>query len=139
MAWPDLVAAARFDKQTSRWRRWGFGVLYAFWVAFSCLAVVYGRLVYQLLGSGSANAFLQSWALGIGAGQLANAQAFLTTCIETVLVLTVMDALWLLPNNRWLEMQLDYASVAATRFNTPNVGLRQYVFASLVHGKAIAL
>ena len=57
------------------------------------------------------------------------------------MVATVLDALWLLPNARWLETQVDYASVQAAAFVAPaaaaRVTNRQRLLAYLKHFKAV--
>ena len=132
----DLDAANAFDAKTTAWRKAGFVVLYAFWAVFSWLTITYGALVYQLMGAGAEQQFLRAWAVGIATGQLSELQSFATTTLELLLAMTVLDALWLLPNLRWLETHSDSLSVLSTQFHR-KPGSFSGSFAFLRHGKAL--
>ena len=138
---PDAAAAHAFDALTLAWCHAGFVFLYAVWAVFSWIIIVYGALIYRLLascrrahapcsapadtraprtrffdpqGPQVEESFARSWAVSIGLGQLSDMQSFLITTVQVLLAATVLDALWLLPNRRWLETQLDFASVQAS-------------------------
>jgi hypothetical protein len=108
---PDAAAAAALDALQARARHAAFALLALLWALFSWLVIVYGRLVYTLLGPAAEAQFATAWAAGVGVGRAQELQDFLTTAAQLLLVATVLDALWLLPNSRWLETQVDYASV----------------------------
>ena len=133
----DLDAAHAFDAKTTAWRRAGFVVLYTVWAVFSWLSITYGGLVYQLMGAGAEQQFLRAWAAGIATGQLSEFQAFATTTLELLLAMTILDALWLLPNIRWLESHSDSLSVLSTQFHR-KPGSFAGSFAFLRHGKALS-
>jgi hypothetical protein len=110
----DLDAAKAFDALTLAYRYAGFVVLYTTWGVFVWLIFVYGKLIYDLLGPSVEEEFARAWAVGVGLNQLNDLQAFVVTTAQVLLAATVLDALFLLPNVRWLETQVDYASVQAS-------------------------
>jgi hypothetical protein len=101
----DLDAAKAFDALTLAFRYAGFVLLYATWGVFVWLIFVYGKLIYDLLGPSVEEEFARAWAVGIGLHQLSDLQAFVVTTAQVLLAATVLDALFLLPNVRWLETQ----------------------------------
>ena len=46
----------------------------------------------------------------------------------------MQDALWILPNQRWLEVSVDQSSVQATTY----AGATSALYAYLQHGKALS-
>ena len=79
------------------------------WIVFA-----YGRLVYNLLGPAATASFSNSWGIGVGLGQINDAKNLAITAAEGVLIVTVLEALWLVKNGNWLETYLDSVSVQAT-------------------------
>ena len=140
-ALPDASAGAALDAAEVRMRRAGFALMYAIWAVFAYLVVVYGRLLLRLLGPAADSQFAQSWLVALGAGQAAELRSFAVTAAEVLMVATILDALWLLPNARWLETQVDYASVQAAAFMAPASAARvtngRRMWAYLQHFKAV--
>ena len=132
---------AAFDAAELRMRRAAFALMYVIWAVFAYLIVVYGRLLLRLLGPAADAQFAKSWLAALGAGQAAELRSFVVTAAEALMVATVLDALWLLPNARWLETQVDYASVQAAAFVAPAMAARvtgaRRVWAYLRHNKAV--
>ena len=69
--------------------------------------------MYELLGVRTETAFMNSWGIGIGLGQVQDAQSVIVSACEAVLVLTVLELLWLQQNGTWLEQYVDFASIFA--------------------------
>ena len=138
---PDVTAGAALDTAELRMRRAGFAMIYVIWAVFTYLIVVYGRLLLRLLGPAADAQFAQSWLVALGAGQAAELRSFAVTAVEVLMVATILDVLWLLPNVRWLETQVDYASVQATAFAAPAAAARvtswHRIWAYLKHFKAV--
>jgi len=138
---PDTAAGAALDTAETRMRHAAFGLMYAIWAVFGYLIIVYGRLLLSLLGPASDGQFAKSWLVALGVGQAAELRSFAITAAEAVMVATLLDALWLLPNRRWLEIQLDYASVQAAAFVAADKGVRvtftRRIWTFLRHYKAV--
>ena len=137
---PNVSAGAALDGAELRMRRAGFALMYVIWAVFAYLVVVYGRLLLRLLGPAATSQFAQSWLVALGAGQAAELHSFVITAVEVIMVATVLDALWLLPNARWLETQVDFASVQAAAFVAPaaaRVTNVRRTWAYLSHFKAV--
>ena len=128
----DLAAANKFDALTTRFRYIGFCVLYATWGVFAWIILVYGQLIFRLMGPAVERDFVRAWGAGIGLSQLSDMQSFLVTTCQVLFLALILDALWLLPNTRWMETQLDYASIVATSFRraapgTPGAKARSWL------------
>jgi hypothetical protein len=138
---PDPAAGAALDAAEVRIRRAAFALLYAVWAGFAYFVVVYGRLVLRLRGPDGDAQFARAWLAALGAGQAAELRAFVLTAAEALAVATLLDALWLVPNNTWLEAQLDYASVQAAAFrrgrDAARVTAARRAWAYLQHFKAV--
>jgi hypothetical protein len=109
-----VAEAARIDCVTANYRRAGYTLTLALWAVFCYIILVYGGLIAQLLTDSAASAFARSWGVGVGLGQLRDAQGVMTTVLQTLGVMVVLEALWLLPTGAWLERALDEASISAT-------------------------
>ena len=122
-------------------RRAAFALIYVIWAAFGYLVVVYGRLILRLRGPDADAQFARAWLAALGAGQAAELRAFVMTALEALAVATVLDALWLLTNARWLETQVAYASVQAAAFrrgrDAARVTAARRAWAYLQHFKAV--
>jgi hypothetical protein len=101
----DLDAAKAFDALTLAFRYAGFVLLYTTWGVFVWLIFSYGALILDLLGPSVEEEFARAFGAGIGLNQLSDLQAFVVTTAQVLLLATVLDALFLLPNVRWLETQ----------------------------------
>lgn len=71
----------------------------------------YGRLIYNKVGPSAEEAFTRAWGVGIGLGQAQDVRALLISAAEAALVLTILEALWLLQNSSWLERYVDFLSI----------------------------
>ena len=65
--------------------------------------LVYGGLVYQLLGDKAESAFAHDWGVGLAIDHATQWKSVLQSSLETALVLTLMDRLGLVPGSKWLE------------------------------------
>ena len=65
--------------------------------------LVYGGLIYQLLGDGGESAFAHDWGVGLAIDHATQWKSVLQSSLEAALVLTLMDRLSLVPGNKWLE------------------------------------
>jgi hypothetical protein len=115
--------------------------LYVFWAACAYMVLVYGRLLLRLLGPDSDAQLATVWLAALGAEQLAELRMLALAAAEALAAVTLLDALWLLPNSRWLEAQLDASSVQATVFQAPGAGARvtpgRRAWTYLQHFKAV--
>ena len=130
----DEDAAIAFDTFETRCRYAGFVFLYATWAIFCWLVIVYGNLVLDLSGPGSLTDFTTTWAASLGLSQLADLRQLLMTTTEALFLTVLMDMLWIMPNRRWMEMQVDYMSVQAA----PWGGLFSRLCAFVRHMKAVS-
>jgi hypothetical protein len=73
-----------------------------------------GRLVYNLIGVKAERDFTRSWGVGIGLSQLSDAQALITSTLQALAVVTVLEMLWLVHNANWHETFVEFASVQGT-------------------------
>ena len=127
------ATARAFDVFTTRCRYAGFVVLYLTWAFFTWLVIVYASLVVDLAGSGAVSDFTTTWAAAVGLSQLADLRSMLVTTLEALLLTVLLDALWLMPNRRWLELQVDYMSVQAAPWGS----LHRRLVAFIRHNKAV--
>ncbi len=94
-------------------QRAGYVIIAICWGIFSWTILVYGRLMYNLIGGAEGQKFTQSWGISVGLAQAAEARAAVVNVVETCALLALLEALWLLPNSTWLERTADDASVHA--------------------------
>lgn len=137
VALPDVAAAQAFDALTTRFRYAGFAFLYATWGAFVWIVLVYGNLIYELMGPAMERQFTLAWAAGVGLDQLQSLQSFIVTALEALLLITILETLWVMPNGRWLETQLDYASVVATSLAPERSSWGRRCFRYMQHMKTV--
>jgi hypothetical protein len=91
-------------------------------------------------GASSAKRLLcqQRFAGSIGLGQLAELREFGKTTLYMVVLVALLDALWVMPNVRWMETHLDFASVQASSLRRRTGAVRGRWITYLRHNKAIA-
>ena len=138
LAWgADEALERHFGHMTTNFKYAGYVLLNLIWGVFAwCVATArhsfvcgpltrnlvlavritfaYGRLVYNLLGPAAFRDFSNSWGIGVALGQANDAQGVVTSAMQAALLLTILEALWLVPNGRWLEGYIDFVSVQAT-------------------------
>jgi hypothetical protein len=102
------------DERTAAFERTGYVVVGICWACFVWTTLVYGRLVYNLLGGEAGDSFTRSWGVSVGLAQANDARDAAVTIVKSIATLLVLEAFWLLPNGAWLERTLDEASVHAT-------------------------
>jgi hypothetical protein len=107
-------AAACHDRVTENFKRAGFVLVAAAWGICVWMILVYGSLIYRLLGPEAEETFTRSWGIGVGLDQLKEAKGVLIVSAQTVAALLVFEALYVSPNMAWLESMSDEASVGAT-------------------------
>ena len=110
----DMAGQEHFSLVTTRFKHVGYVVLHLAWGVFAWIIFAYGRLVYNLLGPAAAKDFSNSWGTGVAIGQANDASGTVQAALQALLLATVLETLWLLSNNNWLECYLDFASVAAS-------------------------
>ena len=128
------ATARAFDVFSTRCRYAGFVVLYLTWAFFSWLVITYASLVVDLAGSGAVSDFTGTWAASVGLSQLADLRSMLITTLEALVLTVLLDVLWLMPNRRWLELQVDYMSVQAAPWGS----LHRRLMAFIRHNKAVS-
>jgi hypothetical protein len=101
------AAAEAFSARCDAFRRFGLLCLFASWAVYSMFIIVYGRLIYDLLGEQAQSAFLVTWLTGQGLSQLSSAQGMLVSACELLLAATVLESLWLTSNVNWLQKLAD--------------------------------
>ena len=109
-----MAEAATLSRVTAKYRRGALVVLYAVWGIFAWIIFVYGKLIFQMLGPKAESRFVESWGIGIGLNQVQEARDLLSSVLQVVLAMTVLEMLWVLTNARWLEANADYFSVHAS-------------------------
>ena len=115
LAWgADEAQERHFGQMTTNFKYTGFVLLNLIWGVFAWICFAYGRLVYNLLGPTAFRDFSNSWGIGVALGQANDAQGVVTSALQAALLLTILEALWLVPNGRWLEGYIDFVSVQAT-------------------------
>ena len=115
LAWgADEALERHFGHMTTNFKYAGYVLLNLIWGVFAWICVAYGRLVYNLLGAAAFRDFSNSWGIGVALGQANDAQGVVTSAMQAALLLTILEALWLVPNGRWLEGYIDFVSVQAT-------------------------
>jgi hypothetical protein len=65
-------------------------------------------------GAKAAKDFSNSWGIGVGLSQISDAQGVVTSAMQALLVITILEALWLVANGNWVESYIDFVSVHAT-------------------------
>ena len=110
----DEEMESHFGAVTGNFKKAGYVLLHLIWGVFAWICFAYGRLVYNLLGPTAFRDFSNSWGIGVGLGQLNDAKGVIVSALQAALLLTILEALWLVPNGRWLEGYIDFVSVQAT-------------------------
>jgi hypothetical protein len=115
LAWgADEALERHFGRMTTNFKYAGYVLLHLIWGVFAWICFAYGRLCYNLLGPAATRDFSNSWGIGVALGQANDAQGVVTSALQAALLLTILEALWLVPNGRWLEGYVDFVSVQAT-------------------------
>ena len=115
LAWnADEARERHFGAVTTNFKYAGYVLLHLIWGVFAWICFAYGRLVYNLLGPAASRDFSNSWGIGVALGQANDAKGLVTSALQAALLLTILEALWLVPNGRWLEDYIDFVSVQAT-------------------------
>jgi hypothetical protein len=117
------VAALRHDIVTESLKRAGFVLVAATWGICLWMILVYGSLIYRLLGPYAEVTFTRSWGIGVGLDQIKEARGVIVVAAQTVAALLLLEALYLSPNGAWLESMCDEASVGATLLRAGAVSL----------------
>ena len=107
------VAAVRHDRVTENMKRAGFVLLLAAWGICLWMILVYGALIYKLLGPDAESTFIHSWGISVGLDQADQARSVMIATVQSVAALLILEALFMSPNSAWLESMTDEASVAA--------------------------
>jgi hypothetical protein len=110
----DADAERVFGATTTRYKHAGYVILHLVWGVFAWITIAYGRLVYNLLGAKAANDFTNSWGIGVGMSQLSDARGVVVAALHAILLLTILELLWLIPNGDWLSNYCDFGSVYAS-------------------------
>ena len=110
----DEARERHFGAVTTNFKYAGYVLLHLIWGVFAWICFAYGRLVYNLLGPAASRDFSNSWGIGVALGQANDAKGLVTSALQAALLLTILEALWLVPNGRWLEDYIDFVSVQAT-------------------------
>ncbi len=131
------VAASHHDRVTTHLKRAGFVLLALAWGICLWVIIIYGTLIYKLLGPDAEATFTRSWGIGIGLDQAKQARAIISVSLQTVAALLILEALYLSPNMLWLESMADEASVAATLLRSGAVGLAARVRSYVRFNKAV--
>lgn len=120
------AAAEAFSARCDAFRRFGLFCLFASWAVYSMFIIVYGRLIYDLLGEQAQSAFLVTWLTGQGLSQLSSAQGMLVSACELLLAATVLESLWLTSNVNWLQKLADSRCVIKGSARAGVTGLAGY-------------
>jgi hypothetical protein len=114
-AWgQDEESERHFGVLTANFKRAGYVLLHLVWGVFAWITFAYGRLVYNLLGPSAARDFSNSWGIGVALSQANDASGLLTAALQAALLVTILEALWLVPNTNWTESYVDFVSVQAS-------------------------
>jgi hypothetical protein len=114
-AWgQDEENEKHFGTVTNNFKRAGYVILHLCWGVFAWITFAYGRLVYNLLGARAARDFSNSWGIGVAVSQANDASSLVTAALQAALIVTILEALWLMTNVNWLESYIDFVSVHAT-------------------------
>jgi hypothetical protein len=98
-------------KQALAWS--GVAGLALTWTLFGWFTLVYGQLIYQLLGPATEGAFVRSWAVSYGMGSAMEWKDVVRQALRALLVLVLLELLLLTPHDSWLEQHVDYLSLQA--------------------------
>lgn len=122
------VANAR---ELSHQRALAVAFVFITWALLAWFVLVYGGLIFELLGDGSQRHFLRDWGVGLGVDNLRQWQDVAKEALKAAVVLAVLDRLGLVGGDPWLEIHLDTLSVQSTLFHGRALsrwqGLRQYL------------
>ena len=95
-------------------RATGLAGVYAAWGILTWFVFAYGLLIYQQLGMGAERTFAIGWLVSLGVDNASQWRDILVEAAKGAALVVLLDALWVLPNGRWMEGHLDVASVHAT-------------------------
>ena len=70
--------------------------------------------MFNLLGPAASRDFSNSWGIGVAIGQANDASGTVTSVLQAVVILTILELLWLQVNTSWLENYCDFASCYAS-------------------------
>ena len=133
-----LRKAIKHDRHSAMYERVGYWMIAICWV-IGYFILVYGKLVYDLLGPSVNHHFARTWGLGMGMNQVQDeARTVAITIAETTAVALLLEALWLIPNSGWLETVYDDASIAATLMGRSCVTVGQRIRNEAHFRKALA-
>jgi hypothetical protein len=90
----------------------GCVLIYVAWALLTFFCVVYGALVYGLMGATAEQHFVSTWAVSTGISQAWQGRAVLWAFAMGLLG-NIADVLGFLQSHRWLEVYLDAQSVQA--------------------------
>ena len=91
----------------------GMAATYLIWALMSWIIFTYGSLVYRLMGDEAQSKFAEGWGVGLAISQATQFKDMVIVALQSALVLTVLETLWLVGNKPWLEEHIDFASVQA--------------------------
>ena len=94
--------------------------------------------MYNLLGVKAERDFTRSWGVSIGLSQISDAQALITSTLQALLVITILEMLWLVQNSNWFETHLEFMSVHATVARSHALRLPRVLVAYKRHFNAVA-
>ena len=88
-------------------------------------ALVYGSLIYQLLGDKAQEQFSHDWAVGLGIDQATQWKEVVQSSIQAAIILTLLDRMGFMSGVAWLEGYLDQSCVQATMIGTAGLSWMQ--------------
>jgi hypothetical protein len=123
---PDVEAATAFSSACNNFRRLGLVMVYAAWGLLVWFVLVYGALIYRLLGDSAEKNFIRTWGLGLGLSQVNDFRDVLISLVQLAAAVTILEALWLTSNRSWFEATADALSIQRTTARgAPLLSLRQ--------------
>jgi hypothetical protein len=87
--------------------------MYIVWAIFAWLTITYASLVYRMLDASAEQDLVNTWLVSFGLNQLTDLRDGAIALAEILLLATVLEVLWLVPNSRWIEARLDFLSILA--------------------------
>ena len=94
-------------------KRLGLLFVYTAWAIMVWIIFVYGKLIYNLYGQKTEEAFVKNWGVGLAIEQAQSFQELVRDGFKAVLVLVVLDLIITGPG-RWFEEHVDFLSVQGT-------------------------
>jgi hypothetical protein len=107
----DVASATEFSRLCDNFRRLGLCMVYATWAILIWFILVYGALIYWLLGDEAEKNFVRTWGLGLGLAQVNDFRDVLLSMLQLAAALTILEALWLTSNRSWFESTADALSI----------------------------